>query len=211
MNIYEEIYLISNLIKAAQINGKVDLTNPSIHQSLFLNSTTIINEDYFFNLDKNGIIDYEEVGEDGFTPIIICNIKKETNDYLKKLILNNELENNKLNDEIENLQSRISDILTFNPDKLSNEIYGSKKSIENIKIQIANNQILNPLSSQLDEIEKNLNSILIVSERYEEVYKNIILPVKSEGAEGVRQTVKWAIISIILSSIISTIITLIIN
>lgn len=40
----------------------------------------------------------------------------------------------------------------------------------------------------------------VVANNYDEVYKNIIKPIQREGEQGVRQTVKWAIISIVIST-----------
>jgi hypothetical protein len=59
----------------------------------------------------------------------------------------------------------------------------------------------------LDKIEEHFKSLSVVANNYEEVYKNIILPVKEEGKSGIKQTVKWAIISIIVSTIISMILS----
>ena len=80
-------------------------------------------------------------------------------------------------------------------------------NLEKLKEQLSNNPLFNSLKPQIDEIEKNLNSVDKVATNYEDVYKNIILPVKKEGESGVKQTVKWAIISIVISSIISGLIS----
>ena len=98
---------------------------------------------------------------------------------------------------------KITEILTFNPSKLSTEIKGTKEMIIETKRQIKSNPILDSLSQPLDKIQIHFDSISKVANNYEEIYKNIILPIKEEGKQGVKQTVKWAIISVILSSIIS--------
>ena len=105
------------------------------------------------------------------------------------------------------LNQRITEILTFDPKKLSTEIKSTENIIKLTKEQIKSNPILNSLSAQLSQIEMHFNSLSLVANNYEEIYKNIILPVKEEGKSGIRQTVKWAIISIIASTLISVTVT----
>lgn len=207
MNIHEEIFLIANLINASDSEGNVDIENENIWKSLLLSVDTKIHHDYFFELDNKGIIYYEEIGEESFPIIILCSIKNETKEYFKQLIIQQQDQKIELKKEIENLSTRINEILTFDPNKLSNEIKKSQTNIDSIKNQIISNPLLRPLEPQLEEIDKNLKSVIKVTEDYEEVYKNIILPVKKEGEAGIKQTVKWAIISIIISSIISGLIS----
>jgi len=207
MTKYDEIYLVSSLISNSDSSGNVDLENETIWKNLFLNNDTKLNEDSLFSLNDIRVIDYEEVGEDGFKPIRICNVKKETNNYLKKLVNELAKSEKEKNTEIENLNKRIVEILTFDPNKLSAEIKSTQSIIESTKSQIGSNPILNSLATPLSQIEIHFNSLSKVANNYEDVYKNIILPVREEGKSGVRQTVKWAIIGIIASTILSALIS----
>lgn len=207
MKPHEEIFLISNLINFSDQEYYVDFSNSEIWKSLFLTEKTVIHEGYFLELNDKGIIDYEEIGEEGFKPIIMCSVKDETRDYLKSLIINQQTQLDNANNEIDNLNIRITEILTYNPYKLLIDITKSKSDINNLKQQLASNPLFDTLKPQIDEIEKNLESVSKVAENYEDVYKNIILPVKNEGKSGIKQTVKWAIISIVISSIISGLIS----
>lgn len=87
--------------------------------------------------------------------------------------------------------------------KLLKEIKGTDDIIKNTKEQIESDPILESLLEPLKNIEKHFYSLSNVANNYEDVYKNIILPVKEEGKKGVRQTVKWAIISILLATLLS--------
>ncbi|MFG4003416.1 hypothetical protein [Flavobacterium aquidurense] len=207
MTKYDEIYLISSLITNADSTGTVDLENKDTWNKLFLNTDTSFNEDVFFAFDKIGIIHYEEIGEDGFKPIRICQIKKEIQDYLK--ILLNDLEKTEKNkdSEIAVLNKRVFEILSFDPNRLSQEIKSTQSLIEDTKAQIRSNPVLNSLADPLSKIEFHFKSLSKVADNYEDVYKNIILPVKEEGKSGVRQTVRWAIIGIIASTILSALIS----
>lgn len=207
MTKYEEIYLISNLLSKAKADKSVELNNSDDWKSLLLTEKTEIHEDYLLVLDSKGILNYEEIGEDGFKPIITCSIKAETEEFLKKLINKIENENSADRKEIESLNKRISEILTFDPKRLYDEINSTEAIILKTKEQLKSNPILQPLTLQLDQIEIHFKSLSKVAHNYEEVYKNIILPVREEGKSGVRQTVKWAILSIIISTLLSVIIS----
>jgi hypothetical protein len=206
MTKYEEIYLISNLLSKANSDDSVDLSNSKIWESIFLTVETNIG-DSLYHLDEKGIINFEEIGEDGFKPILMCSIKPETTEYLKKLTLEIESENLKDKQEITSLNKRITEILTFDPKRLSDEINSTEKIISDTKKQLKSNSVLQPMTKQLEEIEVHFKSLSKVARNYEEVYKNIILPVREEGKSGVRQTVKWAIISVVASTLLSVIIS----
>ena len=206
MTKYEEIYLISNLLSKANSDDSVDLSNSEIWKSIFLTDETNVG-DSLYHLDEKGIINYEEIGEDGFKPILICSIKPKTTEYLKKLTLEIESENLKYKQEITSLNKRITEILTFDPKRLSDEINSTEKIISETKEQLKSNSVLQPMTKQLEEIEVHFKSLSKVARNYEEVYKNIILPVREEGKSGVRQTVKWAIISVVASTLLSVIIS----
>jgi hypothetical protein len=207
MNKYEEIYFISNLLSKANIDKSVELNNPNDWKSLYLTDKTKIHEDYLLNLNDKGVLNYEEIGEEGFKPILMCSLKPETTEYLKFLIAEVETENSVDKKEIETLNKRITEILTFDPKRLSNEINSTEIIISKTKEQLKSNPVLQPLTLQLNEIEIHFKSLSKIAHNYEEVYKNIILPVKEEGKSGVRQTVKWAIISIVISTLLSVIIS----
>lgn len=207
MTKYEEIYLISGLLSKAKADNSVELNKPEDWQCLYLNDTTKIHEDFLIELDAKGILNYEEIGEDGFKPIIMCSIKPETARYLNKIITEVETENSADKKEIDALNRRINEILTFDPKRLSDEINSTETIISQTREQLKLNPVLSPLMLHLKQIEIHFKSLSKVAHNYEEVYKNIILPVREEGKSGVRQTVRWAIISIIVSTLISLIIS----
>lgn len=207
MTRYEEIYFISTLLSKADNEKSVDLNKPENWKDLFLTEGTKFHEDYLFELNEKGILNYEEIGEEGFKPIIICSLKPETITYLKEIIREIETENSDDKKEIIRLSNRITEILTFDPKKLSDEINSTEVIIAQTKEQLKSNPVLQPLTLQLNQIEAHFKSLSKVAYNYEDVYKNIILPVKEEGKSGVRQTVKWAIISIFISTLLSVLIS----
>lgn len=207
MTKYEEIFFISNLLSKAKNDKSIDLNEINSWDGLFLNSEAKIHEDYLFHLNKIEVLYYEEVGDEGFKPIIMCSLKPETTEYLKKLLIELEEKNSEDQKEIKILNKRITEILTFDPQKLSNDIKSTESIISATKEQLNSNPVLKPLIEQLNQIELHFKSLSKVANNYEEVYKNIILPVREEGRSGVRQTVKWAVISIIISTFISLAIT----
>jgi hypothetical protein len=211
MTKYEEIFFISNLICKAKEDRSVELNNEKDWHKLFLTDKTSVHEDYLSQLNEKGILDYEEIGEEGFKPIIMCSIKIQTKEYLKQLVLQADSDFSDALEEIEKLRRRITEILTFDPQKLSGEINSTESIIVKTKAQLNANPLLQPLIPQLEQIEMHFKSLSKVAHNYEDVYKNIILPVKEEGKSGIRQTIKWAIISIVVSTLLSTVLSFIIN
>ncbi|MEO6687002.1 MAG: hypothetical protein ABIN24_13605 [Dyadobacter sp.] len=205
MTKYEEIFFISNLLSKATDNQFIELNKPENWESLLLTNETKVHEDYLFELDRKGILNYGEFGDEGFKPIIICSLKPETTYYLKELLAEIETENTTCKKEIVSLNNRITEILTFDPKRLSDEINSTEIIISETREQLKSNLILHPLILQLNQIETHFKSLSKVAHNYEDVYKNIILPVREEGKSGVRQTVRWAIISIIASTLLSVI------
>lgn len=193
----QELIVLLCLIRHADAKGSVDFDNPDVTATL---SSLIWNwnavEYLLYKLDEAGVIDYSEIGEDGFKPIILCIVNDDTHRYLAGLA-------EKLEAEYVALDKRITDILTFNPSALTNRITDTKRQIDEVKKHVASNDLLKPLAGPLREIQSHFDSISVVSEGYEHIYKNIIRPVQEEGRSGVKATVKWAILSIVISTVIS--------
>ncbi|GKV95432.1 hypothetical protein H2Y56_00500 [Pectobacterium aroidearum] len=194
---FQEIKILLILIKHADAKGNINFYNIQIEEEL---RKTIKNENwlasFLFELNEADVLHYEEIGEDGFKPITIISISRNTHEYLISLV-------NSVNEEFDYLEERISEILTFNPKQLSKTISETKTKLNEIDGIISNNEILKPIGKSLKEIRHHFNSVSIVFSNYESIYKNIIRPVQKEGRLGVKATVQWAIISIIISTCIS--------
>ena len=193
----QELRILLCLIRHADAKGSVDFDNPDVTAtlgSLVWNWNAV--EFLLYKLDEAGVIDYSEIGEDGFKPIILCIVNDDTHQYVARLA-------EKTESVYVALDKRITDILTFNPSALTNRITDTKRQIEEVKKHVASNDLLKPLAGPLREIQSHFDSISVVSEGYEHIYKNIIRPVQEEGKSGVKATVKWAILSILISTAIS--------
>ena len=197
----QELRALLCLIRHADAKGIVDFDNPDVTTTL---SSLVWNwnaVEYLLNkLDEAGVIDYSEIGEDGFKPIILCIINDDTHRYVAGLA-------EKLEAEYVSLDKRITDILSFSPSALTSRIADTKRQIDEVKKHVASNDLLKPLADPLREIQSHFESISVVSEGYEHIYKNIIRPVQEEGRSGVKATVRWAIFSIVISTAISLAIT----
>ena len=194
---FQELRILLCLIRHADAKGSVDFDNPDVTAtlgSLVWNWNAV--ELLLYKLDEAGVIDYSEIGEDGFKPIILCIVNDDTHQYVAGLA-------EKTESVYVALDKRITDILTFNPSSLTNRITDTKRQIEEVKKHVASNDLLKPLAGPLREIQSHFDSISVVSEGYEHIYKNIIRPVQEEGKSGVKATVKWAILSILISTAIS--------
>jgi hypothetical protein len=156
-------------------------------------------EAHLYELSQQGIIHYEEIGEDGFTPIILASCTPQTASHLDRLLL-------MIDSELNDLTKRLSDILTFDPDRLKSEIVTAEAQLADARKNAETNEMLKPLLRQIGTIEKHFLGVAAVAEKYEEVYKNIIRPVQLEGQSGVKATVRWAIYGIVASTLSSIVI-----
>ena len=139
---------------------------------------------------------YEEIGEDGFKPIIMAGVSCHTHEYLAALI-------ESVSEENASLENRITEILTFNPKLLSKTISETQNKLDEAGKLISGNDLLKAIEKPLNEIQHHFESVSAMSSNYENIYKNIIRPVQEEGRGGVKATVMWAVISIIVSTCIS--------
>jgi hypothetical protein len=198
---YQEVSVILAFLKHSDSKGNVDFKETYIGSDL---SEIIWNGNWvdslLYALNETGVLSYEEIGEDGFAPIIIAGITKKTHEYLAGLISNLEAER-------ASLETRITEILTFNPNLLSKNINDTKAKLDEVDILIKGNDLLGPMAKPLKEIRHHFESVSAVSSNYEDIYKNIIRPVQEEGRSGVKATVKWAVISIFVSTGISLIVS----
>lgn len=198
---YQEVSVILAFLKHADSKGDVDFKESDICSDL---SKIISNGNWtdslLYSFNEAGILSYEEIGDDGFTPIVMAGITKKTHEYLTSLIA--DLENERVS-----LETRITEILTFNPAFLSKNINETKAKLDEVDTHIKSNELLAPLAKPLKEIIHHFESVSAVSSNYEDIYKNIIRPVQEEGRSGVKATVKWAIISIFISTGISLIVS----
>jgi hypothetical protein len=193
----QEIRVILSFIRHADDEGNIDFNETPIFSELH---KVVANGNWLnsllYRLNSARIVHYEEVGEDGFAPIIFGGITNTTYEYLIGLVESVEV-------EYHSLEQRITEILTFNPNQLSKKISDTKKKLDEVEYLIEGNELLKPMRLPLREIQTHFKSVSTVSNGYEDIYKNIIRPVQEEGRSGVRATVRWAVISIIISTALS--------
>jgi len=185
--------ILATLLKLADEKRDVDLKQPAASQLWELDRR--INE-YLFDLNDAGAIHYEEIGEDGFAPIVICSVSQKTLEHLLGCLAS-------LTGDISLLDERVKSLLRHDPNKLREDIAQSERHIAEARDQLQKNPILAPLKTPLDDISLHFESIRKVAENYDDVYRNILKPVQEEGKSGVRATVRWAIIGIAASWLLS--------
>lgn len=197
----QEIRILLAFIRHADNAGSIDFRKTEIGSDLH---KIVPNPNWIdallFRLNSTGIITYEEIGENGFAPIIITGISNATHQYLSGLMESIECEYN-------SLEQRITEIFTFNPSQLSKRIADTKQKLDEVERHIKANELLKPMEAPLREIQHHFKSVSTVSNGYEDIYKNIIRPVQEEGRSGVKATVKWAVISIGISTALSWVIS----
>jgi DNA repair exonuclease SbcCD ATPase subunit len=185
--------ILATLLKLADEKRDVDLKQPDATQLWELDRHV---NDYLFELNEANAIHYEEIGEDGFAPIVICSVSGKTLEHLLGCLA-------ALTGEINLLDERVQTLLKHDPDKLRQDIAQSERHIAEARDQLQKNSILAPLKKPLDDISRHFESIRKVAENYDDIYRNILRPVQEEGRSGVRATVRWAIIGIAASWLLS--------
>lgn len=185
--------ILATLLKLADGERQVDLQQPSAKPLWELDRRVA---DYLYELDKAKAIHYEEIGDEGFAPIIMCSVNANTVEHLLDCLAS-------LTGEISLLNKRVQSLLTHDPDKLREDIAQSERHIAEAQAQLQKNPILSPLTQPLNDISLHFESIRKVAENYDEIYRNILKPVQEEGKSGVRATVRWALIGIGASWILS--------
>lgn len=185
------------MVRHAGANGDIDTKKEDFWNDLkaiYSNGNHL--DSRLYELNQKGVINYEEIGEDGFAPIVIAGIKSQTHTNLAALL-------STIESETKELERHLKDLLTFDPEQLTTEIEKAQRQLVEAKTAAAANEMLKPILKPIGEIERHFASVVEVSRSYDSVYKNIIRPVQREGQEGVKATVRWAIISIILSTALS--------
>lgn len=185
------------MIRHAGADGYIDTRKESFLNDLNTATSSAVHYDLkLYELNEKGIIDYEEVGEDGFASIVTARVTKATHVHLASLLSTIEVETREL-------ERHLNEILTFDPEQMTAEIERAQRQLVEARAAAAANELLKPILEPISEIERHFASVVEVSRAYDNVYKNIIRPVQREGQEGVKATVRWAIIGIVVSTLLS--------
>ncbi|MDT8469213.1 hypothetical protein OYC61_000920 [Alcaligenes nematophilus] len=200
LTIFQEVRTLLTLIRHADKDGNVDFESS---EQLCSEISGIVNNGntldlYLYKMNEARILDYEEIGEDGFKPLVICRVSQATHTYLTTLI-------EKIEHEYDSMSQKVASILGFDPLQLTISIQQTQATLDEVSAQVGRHEILKPIERQLNEIRQHFNSVSAVSSRYEDIYKNIIRPVQAAGESGVKATVKWAVIGILASASVSMI------
>ncbi len=193
----QEIKILLVFIKHAGLNGSIDTQETDF----LLDLNNIVENGYnldvcLYELNNGGILNYDEIGDDGFAPIVLAGLTKNTHAHLSQLIFQFEQE------AIE-LERQLKELLTFDPEKITAQIEEAQEQLRQAKTVAESNALLKPILQPIADIQRHFESVVAVSGTYENIYKNIIRPVQREGEAGVKATVRWAIISIVLSTFLS--------
>jgi hypothetical protein len=200
---FQLIKLLFMFISNADSHGNVSFTESFQCElySLFENGNTL---DYLlYKMNEDGVITYMEIGEEGFKPVIEAAIDARTKSYAIELLSKIELGQIYLNDKINSLNKRVNELFLFDHGDLLRSIDSTNGKIAEIEKVINGSEVMESLAKPLSQIKSNFASLAVVTNNYDEVYKNIIKPIQNEGRSGIKATVRWAVISIIISGFLS--------
>jgi hypothetical protein len=136
--------------------------------------------------------------------------KKLANDIISKMENKDSLIHD-LTEQISELHKELDYIQSFSPAQIENKLSKLSQDICLIKKTISNNDLLKSFLPTLTELENYSNDIAKINKSYREIYLNILQPIKNDSNKGIKTTVRWAIISIIITTAVSLLITILIN
>ncbi len=200
-DIHKDIIVLTSFLKSCNSDFELDFSENDI-ESIFESKISYndINQTLYFFEEQN-VLSITRGGEDGFAEEFHIKIRKEECfNFLQEYY--NQYHTDLL-DRINKQTTELKDIYGFLPENIVQEINDSKSSLNDIVNSIKGSEFLKPLEPKIKEINEYLDKTEKVIKNYENIYINIIKPIKSEGKQGIRATTIWAILSIVITTIIS--------
>lgn len=203
-----KLKVLATILTLADKDGNFNFQENDLTDLFGLDLGGLEIEAFLHDLSSQEIISFTCGGEDGFAANFWGTISDKTREYyltagFADLFKMKEV----LKAEIEALKKEKEEILSFDIDRMSNEISKARIQANKVYGGIKEDEMLNSLQKPLENFISYLDEINNINESYLKIYKNIIKPIQKEGQRGIKTTVKWAVLTIIVSTIISLIIT----
>ena len=148
----EEIEILTLFTKYAGKDRQIDFSSPGWLEDLsILNISQNSLEEFLYEKTEQGIIYYEEIGEEGFRPIIMGGITDKTHSYIQTKL-------KEVKEDFQQLNDRLSAIYSFNPIKLSEEIVSTQQAILKVQDEVSKTPILSNLKNPLLKISAHFES-----------------------------------------------------
>jgi hypothetical protein len=206
---YLEAKILSTILLKSDEKNEFGFIENNIEEYFDLKGINIFDiEDYCNYFQKLDLITFDGFGEDGFYIQYWGVIKPAAKEYFSKQIFKELLEYKAtLLSQIETLKLEKSNIMDYDQDKIKKEINLAKSQIDNILSKMNGTPLFDSIRPLVANLSHYITSVENINNTYENVFSNIIKPIKRESEAGVKATVSWAILSIIISTIISLIVT----
>ena len=192
-----EIDILVNILVEIEVrNEETDISFDAISWAESLK----INDRFAYNIlkemDERNIFDFIIFEDDHGRPIFIIS-------SIKKNLINENIKTNLdyIFDSLKKLKLNHEDLLKYSPFEISKNIDVAKEGILNLKKITKSNNLLRPLNSTINDLEKNIEGINNLNENYLDYYKNIIKPIEMASKNSEDLTVKWGIIGIVITTV----------
>lgn len=211
LNVDELYQLTKGIFRCIELSdSKVEL---NISERDLENGLDGIFENFYFtqfdfamkDLGEKNVIDWMAFAHDDYmAPDFVFEFNRKTFEFIRLELLDKFYgERAQLLKTINELENKLDLIYGFNPEKINDDIKKANERATELLTTIKNNEMLASLEKQVSEYTNYLNKIHGINKIYNDVYLNIVKPVKDEGKKGVKATALWAVVSIIIATIVS--------
>ncbi len=159
-------------------------------------------EEHLDFLETQGVLTYEALGESDFSDI---NYVIHLNIY-DNLIHALENMKDRVNQTELTIKEREQRVFGFSSDDIGAELNQAMEQLATIENNIVDANLLQALQPKVKEIKASIDSLRRVTNVYDDIHRNVIVPLKEESEKGVRVTTRWAILSILITLLITLVI-----
>lgn len=160
-------------------------------------------------LGDKGIIEWMALGdEDVYYPDFVFTFNTHTFKFIREILIK-KIQDDRLSliNRIKELENELNSVYGFSPRLINKKINKTKENVDELLANIKKNELLKSLETPVRDFSDYTDKIKEINDSYQNIYGLIIKPLQEEGEKGVKATVFWAIISIVVATLLSIIIS----
>ena len=157
-------------------------------------------------LGEERVIGWNVFGDDDMSyPDFEFTYNRSTFEFIRKQIIQRLRDDRQsLLERVNNLEKELKSVYGFSPSLINKKINDTNENIEKLLATIKENKMLSSLEEPVLEFAEYTKKIKGINKSYQNIYEIVLKPIQKEGEKGIKATVRWAIISIVVATLIST-------